>query len=102
MSLEDSIKFKKALKENDLETLQKVAKSDLHNYFALGGNGEYIFEKTCIKIDLLRGIISSMEENHKWGSKNINGKFDNKEKHKILLESAFYQAKIDAIKLLEI
>lgn len=102
MSIEDSIRFKNALKENDLNAIRKIPKSDLHNHLVLGGNREYIFEKTGIKIEPMNGIISSMEEMHKWGKKYISRKFDNRKMHKILLESAFYQAKIDGIKLLEI
>lgn len=32
MIIEDSIKFKNALKENDLNAIRKVPKSDLHNH----------------------------------------------------------------------
>ena len=38
--------FTEALKNNDLEVIKTVPKADLHNHFVLGGNRDYIFQKT--------------------------------------------------------
>lgn len=44
--MENSNRFICALKNNDLETIRKIPKADLHNHFVLGGSREYILRKT--------------------------------------------------------
>lgn len=99
---EYSLEFIKALEENDLELLRKIPKSDLHNHFVLGGNREYIYEKSGYKIDCITKPLASMDEMHKWNGEYIGERFNSSEMRKLLIEATFYQAKIDGIKILEI
>ena len=58
---EYSLEFIKALEENNLDLLRKIPKSDLHNHFVLGGNREYIYEKSGHKIDCITKQLASMD-----------------------------------------
>jgi adenosine deaminase len=82
--------------------LKQIPKSDLHNHFVLGGNREYIFKRTGFYIPFLNDNLHSMQAMHDWSNTYINNRFNSFELRKILIEAAFYQAKMDGIKLLEI
>ena len=43
--------FVEALDSQDLETIRRFSKADLHNHFVLGGSREYIFNKSGYKIE---------------------------------------------------
>lgn len=97
-----SEKFTGALRKQDLASIRKVPKSDLHNHFVLGGSREYIHQKIGVEIPSLEGNFGSMDEMHQWSARYLNGRFDSYEQHKILIEAAFYQAKRDGVAILEI
>ena len=97
-----SEKFVEYLHKSDLIGLKSIPKSDLHNHFVLGGNREFIFKKTGVKIPFLEGNLQSMKEMHDWNKKYIGEHFNNYEMRKLLIEATFYQAKIDGVTLLEI
>lgn len=99
---EYSSDFIKALEENDLDLLRKVPKADLHNHFVLGGNREYIYEKTGFKIDCITKPLASMNQMHEWNGEYIGERFNSCEMRKFLIEATFYQAKMDGVKILEI
>ena len=94
--------FIKALKTHDTVEIRKIPKSDLHNHFVLGGDRKYILETSGISIPAFHGVLSSMQDMHRWNDTYLGGKFDSKEKRKLLIEAAFVQAKNDGIKILEI
>lgn len=94
--------FINALMNNNLQELCNIPKSDLHNHFVLGGNRNYIYEKTDIQIEPFQGILYSMQEMDEWNSRYIGSKFDSSSMRKFLIEAAFVQAKSDNIKILEI
>lgn len=99
---DDSRLFKEALKKGDLNALRKIAKSDLHNHFVLGGSRKFIFKKTGIDIKPCESVLQSMEEMHAWNEKYIGSSFNSKDRRKLLIAATFVQAKQDGIRVLEI
>jgi len=93
--------FKNSLINNDIETLRKVPKTDLHNHFYLGGNREYIKKMSGKFVNPLKSTLSSMDEMHKWVDDNLSDIFAGIEGRQLALEASFIQAKIDGVKVLE-
>lgn len=98
----ESQKFIKALKAADLQSLRRVPKADLHNHFVLGGNRDYIYDKTGIDIQPLKAPLHSMSEMHEWVSSNTGRVFSSAEMRKFKIDATFYQAVYDGVKILEI
>lgn len=98
----ESQKFIKALKAADLQSLRTVPKADLHNHFVLGGNRDYIYDKTGIDIQPLKAPLHSMSEMHEWVSSNVSKNFSSAEMRKFKIDATFYQAMYDGVKILEI
>ena len=94
--------FTDALKSADLSAIRSFPKADLHNHFVLGGNREYIFEKTGYEIDPISKQLTSMNEMDSWSAKFIGNRFNSTEGRKLLIEATFAQAKYDGVTLLEI
>ncbi|WP_346930566.1 adenosine deaminase [Clostridium sp.] len=97
-----SNQFIKSLEKQDIKSLRNIPKSDLHNHFVLGGNRKYIREVTGIEIPYCKGILSSMDDMHKWNDTYIGEKFNSSEMRKLLIDATFVQANIDGIKIIEI
>lgn len=97
-----SAQFITALKNHDLETIKLVPKSDLHNHFVLSGHREFIKQKTNLTIIPLTEPLESMDEMHKWIAENLGDHFHTSERRKLMIDAAFYQAKMDGVKILEI
>ncbi len=102
MKDEHSKAFTEALIKNDLETIRKIPKADLHNHFTLGGNREYIKDITGIEIPYFEGTLSSMQDMHDWNNKHLGDKFNNAKMRKLLIDATFIQAELDGIQVLEI
>lgn len=98
----NSDKFINAIKSEELVEIIKVPKADLHNHFVLGGSRQYIKAATGIEIQPLDGVLSSMDDMHKWNNKYIGEQFNSYGMRKLLIEATFYQAKVDGVTLLEI
>lgn len=98
----DDFLFIKALESQDLRMLRKVPKADLHNHFYLGGNREYILERTGKNIPLLTEKLKNMDEMHRWIDQNIGDIFETAEKRALTIEATFEQAKDDGVTILEI
>lgn len=94
--------FIEALKSEDLGAIRSFPKADLHNHFVLGGNREYIFEKTGYEINPISKPLTSMNEMDTWSAKSIGNRFNSPEGRKLLIEAAFVQAKHDGVNVLEI
>jgi len=97
-----SAQFITALKNHDLETIKLVPKSDLHNHFVLSGHREFLKQKTNLNIIPLTKPLESMDEMHKWVAENLGDHFHTSERRKLMIDAAFYQAKMDGVKILEI
>lgn len=102
MNNQDSEIFKDSLKHHNISGIQSVPKSDLHNHFVLGGNRKFIEQHTGHQILPMRGIAASMKAMDKWNAEYLGARFDSTEMRKLLIDAAFYQAKIDGITILEI
>ena len=94
--------FIEALKSEDLGAIRSFPKADLHNHFVLGGNREYIFQKSGYEINSISKPLTSMNEMDAWSAKYIGNRFNSPEGRKLLIEAAFVQAKYDGITILEI
>ena len=94
--------FIEALKSEDLGAIRSFPKADLHNHFVLGGNREYIFQKSGYEINSISKPLTSMNEMDAWSAKYIGNRFNSTEGRKLLIEAAFVQAKYDGITILEI
>ncbi len=94
--------FIDALKSENIDQIRAFPKADLHNHFVLGGNKEYIFEKTGYEITPIAGTLKSMSEMDAWSSKYIGNRFNSKEGRKLLIDATFAQAKYDGVTVLEI
>jgi adenosine deaminase len=94
--------FIKALEEGNLDAIRRIPKSDLHNHFSIGGDREYIRERTGIEIESCSEVLHSMEEMHDWNHRNLGVRFSNLEMRKLMIEATFHQAKKDGVTLLEI
>lgn len=91
--------FTDALKSADLSAIRSFPKADLHNHFVLGGNREYLFEKTGYEINPISKTLNSMNEMDAWSAKYIRNRFNSTEGRKLLIEATFVQAKHDGVKL---
>ena len=94
--------FVEALKSENLDLIKSFPKADLHNHFVLGGNRNYILEKTGYEITPIAIPLKSMSEMDAWCSKYISNRFNSPEGRKLLIEATFAQAKLDGISILEI
>lgn len=101
MGKQDSDIFKNSLMHHNILGVRSVSKSDLHNHFVLGGNREFIAQRTGYRILPMNGIAASMEAMNKWNAEYLGARFDSAEMRKLLIEATFYQAKIDGIAILE-
>ena len=94
--------FIEALRNGDLDAIRSFPKSDLHNHFVLGGNREYIFEKTGCEVKPISNPVKSMKEMDAWSTEYIGNRFNSTEGRKLLIEATFAQAKNDGVTVLEI
>jgi len=97
-----SLKFFRALKQHDLESIKTVPKSDLHNHFVLGGNRDHLMSLTGHSVQHCTKVLQSMNEMHNWYDKYIGNAFETREMRLKLLESTLYQASQDGVEVLEI
>ncbi len=102
MTDKHSLKFKKALIDHNLDDLKCIPKSDLHNHFALGGNRDYIYQKTGIWINACDEKLMSMDDMHRWNKDNLANYFSTQQMRKLMIEATFIQAKQDGVNILEI
>jgi adenosine deaminase len=93
--------FMKALENSEIEIIQQIPKTDLHNHFYLGGHRDYIMKRTGHSIPTLTQRLNSMDEMHQWVGKYISDLFETTEKRVLAIEACFQQAKEDGITILE-
>ncbi len=93
--------FIDALKSENIDQIRTFPKADLHNHFVLGGNRDFILEKTGYEITPIAGTLKSMSEMDAWSSKYIGNRFNSAEGRKLLIDATFAQAKYDGVTVLE-
>lgn len=94
--------FTDALKQNDLATIRRCPKADLHNHFVLGGSRQYLLQHMGKDIQPIKKPLHSMGEMHAWNHQNMGDTFESSEGRRMLIRAAFVQAKEDGVTILEI
>ena len=94
--------FIEAINSENIDQIRTFPKADLHNHFVLGGNRDYILEKTGYEITPIADPLKTMSEMDAWSSKYIGDRFNSPEGRRLLIEATFAQAKQDGVSILEI
>ncbi len=94
--------FIEVLENGNIDEIRRFPKADLHNHFVLGGNRDYISDKTGYVIEAISQPLKSMSEMDAWSGKYIGNRFNSLEGRRILIEATFEQAKRDGVTILEI
>ena len=94
--------FIDAIKSEKLDDIRSYPKADLHNHFVLGGNREFILNKTGYEILPIAFLLKSMSEMDAWSGQYIGNRFNSPEGRSFLIEATFEQAKKDGVTILEI
>ena len=87
--------FQQALRTEDLESIRKIPKADLHNHGLAGADPASVEEILGRRFVPLDHKLTSMEEMHAWANENL-GDFDPKLGPR-LLEAAFARATRDGL-----
>ncbi len=91
--------FINALKNNDINELRKVPKSDLHNHITRGGNVRHI--KNYEKLNIPKcPKFKNLEEMNMWNAKYIKTNFVGRQGYLERVKLAFRQASEDGVKFL--
>lgn len=96
----DKRDFVRALKENSVEGMQLIPKSDLHCHGRRSGNVSYIEKHAGVKINNPPERFSSLAHMQEWFTQEIYPYANGVEGSLKRLEGAFVQAKVDSIKVL--
>jgi hypothetical protein len=94
--------FCSALESGDLAALRACPKADLHNHFILGGDRDFIREKTGLDIAPLAEPLTSMDDMHRWMEAQTGGLFDDLTGRFFAFEAAWVQAQKDGVTRLDI
>lgn len=94
------LSFQDALARRDLEALRRCPKSDLHNH--LGGDPDFLFQRTGRAIVPLDHRLSSIAEMHQWAEENFGGLFNDAPGRLLGFEATMAQALRDSVTRLEI
>ena len=63
--------FETALEAGDLAALRAIPTADLHNHANLGGNRDFVREKTGMDVVPIDHVLKSMDEMHVWVGKHV-------------------------------
>jgi adenosine deaminase len=94
--------FQTALEHGDLEAIRACPKSDLHVHAIMGGNREFLRERTGRDIAPLQGVLRSMDEMHVWARDNVGDVFAGVEGRALAFEATFVQAQRDGVTRIEV
>jgi adenosine deaminase len=94
--------FQTSLQAGDLDGVRRCAKSDLHNHFVLGGERNFLAQRTGLDIAPLDRRLTSMAEMHAWVQGAVGELFDNRDGRLLGFEAALVQARKDGVHRLEI
>jgi hypothetical protein len=99
---DDSADFRAALEAGDLDALRGSHKADLHNHFFMGGDRQFIREKTGLDIKPLDRPLQSMAEMHSWVDAQTSDVFAGLQGRLFAFEATLVQARKDGITRLDI
>ncbi len=94
--------FQTALETGDLAALRACPKADLHVHAIMGGNREFIRERTGYDIAPLDGVLGSMDEMHSWVGERVGELFQGAAGRAVAFEATFVQARRDGVSRLEV
>lgn len=95
----ESYLFVLALKNEDMEQLRRIPKSDLHNHVPFGGSRTIIQTLTNYYVPDLLEIFKDIVEMNKWTKANVKGKLNVPNEYKIRTIATFLQAQYDGVKV---
>lgn len=93
--------FETALAAGDVAALRAIPKADLHNHFNLGGNRDFVREKTGVDVVPLDHVLNSMGEMHEWVGKHVGPAIKGPMGRMLGLEATFVQAKLYGVTRLD-
>lgn len=96
----DNDLFESALRDNSVEKLKKVAKSDLHSHAGRGGTISYISNWANVKILPPQNKFNSLTEMNEWLNANVKCYCSGIDGYIKRIEAAFVQAHMDSIHVL--
>jgi adenosine deaminase len=94
--------FQTALEGGDLEGVRACPKADLHVHAMLGGNREFLRERTGRDIPPLSGVLGSMDEMHAWNNAHLAEIFAGARGRALAFEASFVQAARDGVTRIEL
>jgi hypothetical protein len=94
--------FEAALAAGDIAALRAIPKADLHNHATVGGNRDFVRERTGVDVVPLDHVLGSMDDMHKWVGENLAGAFPGPQGRMLALEATFVQAKLDGVARLDV
>jgi adenosine deaminase len=98
----DSVAFITALEADDHDGLRSIPKSDLHNHCLLGGDRDYLRERTGLRIEPVREPLASIQDMHGWCARNLGGLTEDPANRLVLYEAGVVQAARDGVTRLEV
>jgi hypothetical protein len=93
--------FETALAAGDVAALRAIPKADLHNHFNLGGNRDFVREKTGVDVVPIDHVLNSMNEMHEWVGKHVGPAIKGPMGRMLGLEATFVQATFDGVTRLD-
>ena len=85
-----------------MDGLRACAKADLHNHFIMGGDRDFIRDRTGRDIAPLDRPLQSMDDMHRWVDAQTGSMFDGLQGRFFAFEAALVQALKDGVTRLEI
>jgi adenosine deaminase len=90
-----NVSFQDALARRDLAAMRRCPKADLHNH--LGGDPDYVFERTGRRIVPLERPLSSIAQMHQWADENFGAMFNDAAGRLLGFELTLAQAARDGV-----
>jgi adenosine deaminase len=94
--------FQIALEADDLAAVRACPKAELHVHAIMGGNRQFLLERTGRDIAPLEGVLGSMDEMHAWVSAATGDMFAGPAGRGLAVEATFVQARLDGVTRLEV
>src|ERR1700729_2280283 len=94
--------FQTALEAGDLDAIRACPKSDLHVHAIMGGNRDFLRERTGRDVAPLEGVLDSMAEMHAWVNDNVADLFAGADGRALAFEATFVQAQRDGVTRIEV
>jgi adenosine deaminase len=94
--------FQTALEAGDLDAIRACPKADRHVHAIMGGNRDFLRERTGRDIAPLEGVLGSMAEMDAWSRQQTGELFLGAAGRALAFEATFVQAQRDGVSRLEV